>query len=488
MTGRNKFDLDFTEIHDVIFPGEVRDTHRMIARVRLRSLEQQEFVSLKVWRLSPLGVELVYPDSEHVFESGNQIDLEIQIAGQRVLFEGLVVGVIKHNQNIRLIGIRLSKRLERTALEERRESSRWLCSDEFFPTGVAASPSHINDHIFFKVKDLSPNGMLLVCSLRNKFLIPGMSLSVSLNFPLVGNCIANVKVARVGFTTSAGRDKLAVGVEYNRVTDDMKHVMGQYLIQFSNVESLDQLRTSGFIPKSVSRSVDFYFLKSESDYREVLELRRLAHAADGNLVEGTQGENMGDINDSQARIIVGRRNGRIVATARVRYNTPDGALEHETYVEWPSHLPRRDQILEVSRLCVHPSYRRGDLMISLCQFVVASSLQPSRPYVVIGCLERMIPFYSRIGLRRTGLSHHEPMYNAEQHIMIGNGEETVLGRGVSPLYWNYIWKPVADHMIKGGTLLPKGMDKIRISVYRALGPIAHSYFLLRGWFRIKQRG
>jgi predicted GNAT family N-acyltransferase len=260
----------------------------------------------------------------------------------------------------------------------------------------------------------------------------------------------------------------------------MRKVLGQYLIQFSNVDSLDELRSLGFTPPSIARAVNFYFLKTEQDYRSVLALRHLAHIHDNNLKDkSVRDVDMGDIHDAEARIIVGKHADQIVATARVRFNSIDQPLEHEEFVDWPDRLPRRDLIIEVSRVCTHPDYRRGDLLAALFQFACATSIQHERPWVLIGSWSEMVPFYKKLGFRDTGLCHAEPLWNSKQHLMLGNARDTMLGRGVNPLYWNLIWRIVSDHTIENGIINPTGLDRVRLLLYRALGPFASLAVKLR---------
>jgi len=469
---RSKYDLDFSAIHSLSKPADVRDYDRAVARIRRRG-DDDAFINVKLWKLSPLGVELVQPDGGHDFAKGDSIDLELIISAQRMSFEGLVVDLVQQNEHITLIGIRLSKRVERSTKDDRRGSPRWLCSDHYFPTCVAASPFVMHDITNFQVRDLSTDGMLLVCSLDNSHLLPGTKLRLTVNFPMIGDFVAMVKVARVGFYGSGGQDMLAVGVEFLSVTGQMRRVIAQYLIQFSNVGSLEELKDSGLRPESLTRAVNFYFIKTEEDYREVLKLRRIAHLADDNFIdESITDEDMGDIFDADSRILVGTFGGAIVTTARIRFNSIDEPLEHEEFVKWPDHLPRRDQIVEVSRAANHPDFRHGDLLIGLFQYIAATCIREEKPYFVIGSWEEMVPFYERLGFSDTGLNHSEPLWKHKQQIMLADGMTGLLGKNVNPFYWNLVWRMVAEHMIEAEILEPKGLDLIRFNMFKLLGPLA----------------
>jgi predicted GNAT family N-acyltransferase len=328
--------------------------------------------------------------------------------------------------------------------------------------------------MYFQVRDVSAEGLQLSCSLRNKFLIPGMRITLTTVFPMAQVVQLDVEVVRVGISAFAGRDRLVVGTKFRALSDHAKAVIGQYILQFSNVETLADLRKAGLIPKSVSQGVDFYNLKSEEDYRAVLELRFLAHTADGNLQDGQSPESLADINDARSRIVVGKYKGRAVATARIRFNELDEPLEHEEHVEWPKTLPRRDQIIEVSRVATHPDFRRNDLLAALFRYSYLNLVQRDRPWIVISCLDNMVPFYQKIGFVHTGLRHREPLWKEDRvlNIMIINTFELIVGRGVNPFYWNMMWRDVAQYLSAESVIEPTGIDQIRMIVYRAFGPLA----------------
>ena len=101
---RSKYDLDFNEIHSGIRPADIRNTDRILARIRPRGVDETgEFEAIQIWKLSPLGVELVQ-SSNRRFSKGDPVDLEITLAGQRAQFEGLVVDLVNSNDSIELIG------------------------------------------------------------------------------------------------------------------------------------------------------------------------------------------------------------------------------------------------------------------------------------------------------------------------------------------------------------------------------------------------
>ena len=468
---RDRFDLDFSEIHEAVFPADVRAHDRIVARIRERD-SGNEYVEARVWRLSPLGVEIVC-DTDKVLEKSSKIDLELTVGGQRTSFEGLVVDVIQQNDHISLAGIRLSTPRTGTGTgHDLRRSKRWLCSEEFFPTCVSPTPGRFNEYMYFQIRDISREGLQLVCSLRNKYLIPGTGLNLTASFPMVGDLSVSVRITRVGITSEREKDYLVVGTEYTNLSKSARSIIGQYLLQFGNAESLADLRQAGYFPQSVAKGTDFYFLKSERDYEEVLTLRLLAHQAGGTVDSYANIYDMSDRFDSNSRIIVAKHNDRIVASARIHYGSLDEPLEHEQYVEWPTDYPRRDSVFEITRVCTHPDYRSNDLLAGLLRFMATTCLQPERPWTLISSIESLVPFYEKIGLRKTELGYDHSFYRGRQFVLLTNAFDIVKGRYANPIYWNAIWKDVYNYLVEIGMLKPDPMDHARAKVYKALSPVA----------------
>jgi predicted GNAT family N-acyltransferase len=295
---------------------------------------------------------------------------------------------------------------------------------------------------------------------------------------MIGDLSISVIVKRIGITSERGKDYLVVGTEFSDLTPSAKNIVGQYLLQFTDAESLSDLRQAGYLPLSVEKSTDFYFLKSEGDYEEVLNLRLLAHSEGGTVDKNLTAADMADLFDSNSRILVGKRGGRIIASARIHFNVLEEPMEHEKYVEWPENLPRRDQIFEISRACTHPDFRRNDLMAGLLRIISATCVQPQRPWVLISSTEELKDFYTKVGLEDTGLRYTHPVFKGNQCVMIASAPEMLMGKTAHPIYWNVVWRPVFQHLVETGILRPDPLDRARLRIYRLMYPIAKLWFRL----------
>ena len=458
-----------SDVHYPIWPEDIRESDRVRARVRHRDSEQV-FRAMRVWRMSPLGVELVETESSSL-QKGSAIDLELIVAGHRNVYEGLVVEHAISFRDGSLVAVRLHKKVEsRTSDLERRSGQRWLCSEDFLPSAIAPTPGRLDDFIYFQVRDISSEGLQLTCSLRNKFLVPGMKLTLSMVFPMGQSAALTIIVMRVSIRSFSGRDRLIVGSKFTNLTSVAKSVIGQYLVQFGDLDSLDELRSAGFVPKKASLGVDFYNLKTEEDYRGVLDLRHLAHSADDNLREGALPWDLADLNDAKARIIVGKFRGKIIATSRVRFP----AIDEHTDLPWSKSLPRKDHVIEVSRVATHPEFRRNDVLAALFRYSYLSVVQSERPWVVISCLDGMVGFYGRLGFREAGLRYLEPHWREDRvlNVMIANVYEIIVGRDVAPVYWYSVWRDLSDQYASQKLIEVSSFDYARMALYRVIGVLS----------------
>lgn len=455
-----------SDVHYPIWPEDIRESDRVLARVRHRGANDA-FQEMRVWRISPLGLELVETKGSTLLK-GTAIDLELIVAGQRNVFEGLVVEHAISFKDKTLLAIRLHKKVAtRVSGLNRRSSPRWLCSEEFLPSAIAPTPGRLDDFIYFQIRDISSEGLQLSCSLRNKFLVPGMRLALAAVFPMGQSATINIQIARISIRSFAGRDRLIIGAQMISLTAMARSVIGQYLVQFGDVESLDELRSANFVPKRASLGVDFYNLKTEDDYRKVLELRYLAHSADDNLRADAQPWDLADLNDAKSRIMVGRFRDKIIATSRVRFP----AMDDHTDIPWSNVLPRKDHVIEVSRVATDPTFRRNDLLAALFRYSYLSVVQSERPWVVISCLDGMLGFYGRIGFRKVGIRYLEPHWRDDRvlNVMVANVYDIVAGKNVGPVYWYAVWRDLAEYYLANKLLEVSSIDYARMMLYRAIG-------------------
>ena len=481
---RDKLGPHFASLHSPIRPADVRAQDRILARVRQRNAEESEYEPTRVWRISPLGVEILDPESKTAYQRGDSVDLEIIIEGTRSHFLGIVVETAPNENGNNILGLRFSKPERKPQQhEDRRQSTRWICSDSFYPVCIAPSPTQFDEWMYLQVRDISRDGMQLHTSLRNKYLIPGMTLKATLSFPMGSSIQLSLEVVRVDIASIGGKDRLSIGTSYSQIDRHARRQLGQYLVQFSDADTLDDLLQAGFLPVSIARGTHYYYLQTEEDYKKVLELRFIANERAGHLGKITTASELAEIEDTRSRILVAKRNNRVIGTWRLRFPTIDERIEPEHFVKIPSSVPRRDQLVEASRLATHPDYRRNDLLAGMLRYAMANCISVDRPWLVTSCMQKYIPFYSKLGLSTTGVAYKDESWSEELHLMKMNVLEALKGIGVSPGLWNFVWREPAEVLLESGLVKVNGLDRTRIAVYKAMYPILKLAFQISSLVR-----
>jgi predicted GNAT family N-acyltransferase len=460
------------KIHGPIAPEIGRIGEPIKATVSFTKSGNKVTFPTRIWKISPLGVELVQSSELADLTEGMPIDLEIYIGLTSSSFRGLVVTSCHHDRDQPLIGIRLCSPDSEESWngDERRTNRRWNCSSEFSPTGVTLNPGKFNDFVYFRVIDISSTGMLLFTSLRNKFLVPGMRLEMNLSLPMVGQVQVAVEVVNARINQVGGKEGLSLGVKFVNAAKQVRRALAHYVFQFGAAGSIAELKQSGLDLPQANKVIEFKYVRSEDEYQQVLELRRLAYGKAGKL---TSSESVSDIYDTRSRIVIGVYRGRVVATTRLIYNELDDQMEHEEYVTFPNDFPRKDEICEITRVCTHPDFRGSEVLLGLFRYVAITVIQSKRKYILGCATTELLPLYEKLGFRTIGMSYkHAALNNIEHHIIMGDVAAGLSGKGVNPIVWNVVWRDVVDYVTNREILEFDALAYVRVAIYRLFKPLS----------------
>ena len=426
-------------------------------------------------KLNPLGFRVISSNPREIDDEWLGVAVEAKIGlsdNQTLVQRGVVVDISSNIPGTREAAVRtIHQEYPRVPQLERRRQVRWMCSDEFHPTGVASNPAKANDFILFRVLDISPSGMRLLTSLRNNFIVRGMRLDVIVSFPMVSQITVRLTIQNVSFISRNDKEYLAIGAQVEGLTNQQSSVIAQYMAQFGDVDSLREFRDSGFAPFGISDAIEYSVVRTEADYREVLNLRHLAYLADNKIAKSAKVNDVADIHDSRARILMCRYRGKTIATARLTFHEIGDVTEHEEFIAWTSEFPRRDESVEVTRACTHPDFRRTGLFFALIRYVVITATQAERSWVVTSSTEDLVPMYRFVGLSQVGLTYNHPDLNDLKHVvLVANMYDALSGRSVGPTAWNQVWRDAFPYM-SPNAVAQDTLAKARIALYRALGPL-----------------
>lgn len=472
MLGRESAGI--SSIHDGIVPKDVRETDFIHARYRLDG-EDADYSQIRIWRISPLGAELVRPETHEgkLLKKGKSLELQLVIEGRRSDFRCAIVDEQNGESGLELLGVRFLVSEDRDKVEsvvDTRRAQRWICSEEHVPRAVAPAPGSFNEFIGFKVRDISSKGLLLTTSLDNGFLISGMRLSLSIHLPLVAETYVKVEIVRLRIGTAGAEDILEVGVDMVDPSSHTLALFGQYLVQFSRTSSVEALVAEGLVPRNVSLGMSIYPLKSEADFKEVLQLRKAASEEIGLKFEPSS---FAEEQDRKARILVGRLGKNMVVTARVRYPVSGDQLTCEPEFGITESEGRIDQLIEVTAIVVRvPREYYEQILLTLVRYICTSCTSAERQKVLVVSLPSMRGVYEKAGWRRV-------YADQEKVVLLADAYSAIQGKGVNPVAWNFVWRDVADYLLEIGELKPVGIERIVLRVFRLFGPLSKLIFYLR---------
>ncbi len=459
-------------VHGAVQPADVRPGDPIFARVRLSSGRDVAEVPAQVWRISPLGVELVKPERLADLTSGTAVDLSLQIGNDLAHFRGLRISCLQEERGRELVAARWAE-AESTAGDRacRRIGARWRCEAEYLPTGIAPCAVRYNDFFHFRVAEISKTGMQLLTSLRNKFLVPGVTFEGTCSFPTLQQVKIAFQVVQARVVKDGAKDVLALGVTWAVDGSRAAEVIGQYLLQFGPGATPEQLRNEGFRVRSTSRAFDFGCVRSEEDYGEVLALRRLAYVHAGKAGSDTAAEEMGDAFDARSRILTAKYRGRMVGSVRVMFpRTEADPLKHEEYCTLPK-LPPRSEIVEASKACTHPDFRRSDLFYSLARQAGLVTLQSGRRYILLSCTDSLVRLYKKLGYKDLGVSYVHRTMGLRHHVMLGDVLSMLVG-GMNPILWNVVGGPeVWEYAKRCGIVRRSAWNELRVRAFCLFKPL-----------------
>lgn len=435
-------------------------------------LSDGKWHEVKLQSYSPFGLEFINDGLN--LKQGDPITLRVKLAGDETEFDGLIVNSVYEENNLKLAGVRTFIK-EKTSSsdysgQDRRIHRRWSCSEDFLPTGTAPNPVRYNDYILFRVNDISSGGLRLITSMRNKFIGIGQRLECTLSLPYVGTVRAYVKVKHV--TTTFYRDKefMVIGVEFIKTDPILLKTLGEYLLNFAKEITIKSLNREGFGVRSVSKWIDFSYVKTEEEYKEVLALRLKTYTAVGKIPKGTKAEDMASLLDSKSQIVTAKYDGHVVGSIACIFPEKEEDISISGEVEYPKNFPKINELVYVWRLCVDPKYRSADITYGLISRVVNSAISSKRRYIGCSTVKNIRDFYIKCGTKDTNIKYiNKNLHNLEHSILLMDTHAVVKGKGVGIKYWNLIYRDLLESLLTSGDITLTPGDRIKIWIYKKLG-------------------
>lgn len=209
-------------------------------------------------------------------------------------------------------------------------------------------------------------------------------------------------------------------------------------------------------------------------YESILKLRHHSYGAAGKLAPSKTALDMARSDDASSRVFRLTKDGVTVGSVKISVpsehdvlDTIDGALGY-----YPSDLPPKTSVIEVSALCIRLGYRRTDVMKLLFEVAFRALVESGRSHIVVAADRRLQPKYRWIAFRRTGHRYLKPE-SGEIEVMVSNMKPCgVYGLHADPLRWNLFLRDVTRALVAEGKLRLGAFEACLFWLYACLASIS----------------
>ncbi len=337
---------------------------------------------------------------------------------------------------------------------------------------VVEHPINFNDKVLFKVENISSDGMLLSTSLRNRFMLPGMTFEkakLSLGAVVDVSCSFTIAYCRLSYED----ERIYCGVRLKDLASSDRHTIGGYLMSSQSgslEERLMRMASSGFRPKLIKSIAEFTFASSTKHLEDLKALRWRAYVQAGKVSSDTSFDSMLDHYDQRSTIVVAYIGQDLVASVRLtECRTSEDRFEIESEVDLKGRYDRFSTF-EISRMCVVPELQGTDLVHAMMEHAVKLFIQSNKKWIITSCTDDLLSFYQRIGYRSVGISYRLKALNNTLHYIIeANPEQVSRGTRINPIYWFYTYSKIQDYLVTRGYIQINWFTKLRLKAYRVIG-------------------
>lgn len=305
-------------------------------------------------------------------------------------------------------------------------------------------------------------------------LFPEMELKIRIAVQSNANSEIKIKVKKVERSKTEHLTVYAKIIKINKkFTDDLV----DFFLQSSEV-SPSRLKVAGFKPKNVSNNFRFRYVKTHEEYLEVLKLRFLAYKEAGKVTDETKVADMATPFDHRSRILVAYHGELLVASCMVSFPKSNDVLESEGYLEngYNFDLPKRDNLLEVARLCTLIEYRGADLLKRMFEHIYKLMITCGREFIITSCDEKLWPLYDKLGFKKTNQFYLHKKLNDKRHdIIMVHRDIGIKSKMSNVLVWYYLYGNMTDFLLSKKTAKTNLVTKIKLvtlntflKVYRAV--------------------
>jgi hypothetical protein len=455
-------------------PDSLGDTNsRQVERVPVREGEQY-FIQFKdqtksaAYRLhdiSSMGCSFIV--SKEISESFKDLNLVFKLkVGKNCELEksGQIVSRINFGSEKVKLGLRFNYENKVNILEK--------TNLKFNIHGCLFKEFFFKEKVFFEVIELEKSSFVVELNDTNLILFPKLKIKFNFFLPYDKSPIRQGVVEEVMFVNG----KLNAKISFSVSDQKLENSIANYLYDYSNFPP-HEISKRGLRTRNYKQALTLKYVQSDADYDEVLKLRKLSYMASGKVKEDFPYQSMKCASDRTSRILMFYHNDTFVASVGLSFpENEEDVLDTQRMIQdlEKKLYPEKSKIFEITRLCIHPQYRGGNIIFRVFEHMFRIFITSGRQYAYSSSDDVMLPIYKSIGFKLSGIKYSHPDFNGRiHHIIYGIPASGLVGKGVNPITWNIIYKEVVDYLISMGVYKPNKIERSRINMYKLIGIILY---------------
>lgn len=416
---------------------------------------------------TPFGMGLIIqqPESRVLIENGESIEIRFKHMNEDIIQQVEVANrgtVAWCGKTFTRVGVRFKDTATQLDRPWDRKNQRFGLTNLSSIVCTTSDPLFLNQKAYFRVEDVSVNGLLLSTSARNKFLIPTSRFLIEMSIPSLGLFREEIEVKHVRVSECSRNYR--IGCSLVHPSKKTMRALSEYCLLFSESVSIRDLRHEGFPLNFNSQAIQIRSTDSLSDFQQILHLRRRAYGEAGTFGKSTEDplEKFTDKYDLHSRQIVAKIGDRVIGAGRVVFTGGDMSRSglKSLVPRMPDFFTGKN-FVEFSQLCTHPDYRDGSVLMRLCMEMLRISILDGAQYVAIIARDYMHPTYFKFGFRPFGDWFKIADNNFKY--LYADCYDLVRGRGVDFAAWCFMVVP----MIRDQNLDQK-IEISRMTKFKAL--------------------
>jgi Acetyltransferase (GNAT) domain len=424
-------------------------------------------VPVRLYDLSNQGAGIVVSEAlAQRCRSRTRLSLELRLPdGQRLDTEYELQAINWHQGGYRRLGLQA---VNRAAPDE----GTWddmleIPSDRPLIAYVRKAEAY-SEHAALFVRSISRNHLELELADGDMLVCPGLELELAFSPESVHEEALTAVVDRV---LSGDSERPTVLASITALPRKAERRLVDHLIRLCG-SSPARIRSAKLAVRHIARHCTFRCVKTHEEYMEVLELRFKAYKAAGKLKETQTVMDMRAPLDPISRILTvyhGRTLIGSVALAFPEYESVPLDTERALAGGYPSHVPEKRRMIEVSRLCTEPAYRGTDLLVRIFQHVYRVAMTSDREFFISSTDDKLWPLYKRLGFVKLGVSYDHPyLAGIPHHLMLLRRRTLSEASGIGPANWNHLFRDMTEYIDKTQEVRRPWLARVKLFAYRAI--------------------